>query len=81
MTIMLDDESGALLRELRKGRYRSDEEAVKVALCLLRNMHARQDLDAKLSVGMAQGDGGATHDADEVFDRLEAKYASMQAAE
>jgi antitoxin ParD1/3/4 len=72
-----------LIRELvESGRYGSAAEVVLDALSLLRDQEllrkAQQDwLRAEIQKGIDSADRGELVPADEVFDRLEAKYRAM----
>lgn len=72
-----------LIRELvESGRYGSAAEVVLDALALLRDQEllrkAQQDwLKAEIQKGIDSANRGEMIPADEVFDRLEAKYRAM----
>ena len=72
-----------LLRELvESGRYGSAAEAVLDALSLLRDQEllrkAKQDwLKAEIQKGIDSADRGELIPAEEVFDRLRAKYGAL----
>lgn len=60
---------------VRNGRYNSKSEVLREGVRLVQEREARlAQLDAALAVGFADFEAGRFKDADEVFDRLEAKY-------
>jgi antitoxin ParD1/3/4 len=64
-------------RQLASGRYNNASEVVRDALRLMEEREKRlQSLDAIIARGIAEADAGLGRDADEVFDELEAKYAT-----
>lgn len=64
------------------GRYGSKSEVLREGVRLLQERETRlAALDAALARGLADIEAGREVDADEVFDRLEAKYAAMAAAQ
>ncbi len=64
--------------QLASGRYNNASEVVRDALRL---MEARERqlavLDARLAVGIADGEAGRVRDMDEVFDTLEADIRAL----
>jgi len=63
---------------VEKGRYGSKSEVLREGIRLVQEREARlAALDAAIEQGMADIRAGRTIPADEVFDRLEAKYAAM----
>jgi len=64
--------------QLASGRYNNASEVVRDALRL---MEARERqlavLDARLAVGIADGEAGQVRDMDEVFDTLEADIRAL----
>ena len=72
-----------MIRELvERGRYASSAEVILDALSLLRDREfarkAGHDwLKAEIQIGIDQADRGELIPADEVFDRLEAKYRAL----
>jgi antitoxin ParD1/3/4 len=66
---------------VRSGRYRSREEVLREGIRLMQEREAKlAALDAAIARGIADVEAGRVKPADEVFDRLEAKYAAMAAA-
>ena len=60
------------------GRYNSKSEVLREGVRLVQEREARlAQLEAKLKVGMDQIEAGLGIPADEVFDRLLARYADM----
>jgi len=60
------------------GRYNSKSEVLREGVRLVQEREARlAELEAKLKVGMDQIDAGLGIPADEVFDRLLARYADL----
>ena len=67
---------------VEKGRYNSKSEVLREGVRLIQEREARLvALDASIARGLADAEAGRTTDAEEVFDRLEAKYRAMGAAE
>jgi antitoxin ParD1/3/4 len=60
------------------GRYNSKSEVLREGIRLVQERESRlAALDAAIAAGRADVAAGRVHPADEVFDRLEAKYAKM----
>lgn len=60
------------------GRYNSKSEVLREGVRLVQDREARLAvLDAAIARGLADADAGRTTPAEEVFDRLEAKYRGM----
>ncbi|MFT3811292.1 MAG: type II toxin-antitoxin system ParD family antitoxin [Micropepsaceae bacterium] len=74
---------GAKLEEavaelVSEGRYGSKSEVLREGVRLVQEREKRfADLRAKLEAGLAEADAGMLRPADEVFDRLRAKYEAM----
>jgi antitoxin ParD1/3/4 len=63
------------------GRYNSKSEVLREGVRLIQERETRlAALDASIARGLADADAGRTAAAEEVFDRLEAKYRAMDAA-
>ena len=63
---------------VENGRYNSKSEVLREGVRLVQEREARlAELEAKLKVGMDQIDAGLGIPADEVFDRLLARYADL----
>ena len=63
---------------VENGRYPSAVEVLRDALRLVEERESRfAELDAAIARGIADADAGRTKPAQEVFDRLEAKYQAM----
>jgi antitoxin ParD1/3/4 len=64
------------------GRYNSKSEVLREGVRLIHERETRlAALDASIARGLADADAGRTTPADEVFDRLEAKYRAMGAGD
>ena len=63
---------------VKTGRYNSKSEVLREGVRLVQEREARLAvLDEMIAKGMADIDAGRTKPAEEVFDRLEAKYQAM----
>lgn len=63
---------------VRNGRYNSKSEVLREGVRLVQEREARlAQLDAAIQKGLDDVEAGRVVDADEVFDRLEKKYAAM----
>lgn len=63
---------------VEKGRYGSKSEVIREGIRLVQERESRlAALDAALELGLADVRAGRTYPMEEVFDRLEAKYATM----
>ena len=63
---------------VESGRYNSKSEVLREGVRLIQDREARlAALDAAIARGVADADAGRTAPADEVFDRLEAKYHAL----
>ena len=68
----------AVTELVASGRYNSKSEVLREGVRLVQEREARlAELEAKLKVGMDQIDAGLGIPADEVFDRLLARYADL----
>jgi antitoxin ParD1/3/4 len=64
------------------GRYNSKSEVLREGVRLIHERETRlAALDASVARGLADADAGRTTPADQVFDRLEAKYRAMSAGD
>jgi antitoxin ParD1/3/4 len=64
--------------QLASGRYNNASEVVRDALRLMETRERQvAAFDARIARGIADGAAGRVHDADEVFDALEARFAAM----
>lgn len=60
------------------GRYNSKSEVLREGVRLIQDRETRLTaLDAAIARGLADAEAGRTIPAEEVFDRLEAKYSAM----
>ena len=67
-----------VVRLVASGRYNSKSEVLREGVRLIEEREAKLTaLDASIARGLADGDAGRTKSADQVFDRLEAKYRAM----
>jgi antitoxin ParD1/3/4 len=63
---------------VEEGRYNSKSEVLREGVRLVQEREAKlAALDAAIARGLADADAGRLIPADEVFDRLEAKYRAM----
>ena len=63
--------------QLASGRYNNASEVLRSALRLMEERERKlAALDAAIARGIADISANRVHDADEVFDELEARYAS-----
>jgi antitoxin ParD1/3/4 len=84
VTVELEEDDQAFVTSLvASGRYGSPDEVIHQAVQLVRLREERRaELHAAIARGVADADAGRVKPADEVFDRLIAKYEAMaQAAE
>jgi antitoxin ParD1/3/4 len=66
-------------RLVETGRYNSKSEVLREGVRMIQEREAKlAALDASIMRGLADADAGRTKSADEVFDRLEAKYRTMK---
>ncbi len=64
--------------QIATGRYASASEVIRDALRLLEEREARKAaFEKSIEDSLADVEAGRVFDADEVFDRLEAKYLAM----
>jgi antitoxin ParD1/3/4 len=64
------------------GRYNSKSEVLREGVRLIQDRETRlAALDASIARGLADVDAGRTTPADQVFDRLAAKYRAMSAGD
>lgn len=69
---------GFVARLVETGRYNSKSEVLREGIRLIQDREARlAALDASIARGLADADAGRIRPAEEVFDRLEAKYRAM----
>ena len=60
------------------GRYNSKSEVLREGVRLIQDRETRlAALDASIARGLADADAGNTTPAEDVFDRLEAKYRAL----
>jgi antitoxin ParD1/3/4 len=63
---------------VQSGRYNSKSEVLREGVRLIQDREARlAALDASIMRGLADADAGRIAPADEIFDRLEAKYRAL----
>ena len=73
-----DKLEAAVDRLVKTGRYNSRSEVLRDGVRLIDERETKlAALHAAIQVGIDAADAGDVVDADEVFDRLEAKYAAM----
>jgi antitoxin ParD1/3/4 len=64
--------------QLSSGRYKNASEVLRDALRLMEERERRlATLDAAIARGLADIEAGRVHDADDVFDELEAELAAL----
>lgn len=68
---------GYLTQLVASGRYGSKSEVLREGVRLIQEREARLALDASIYRGLADAEAGRTKPAQDVFDRLEAKYGAM----
>lgn len=69
-------------RLVATGRYNSKSEVLREGVRLIQEREARlAALDASIARGLADVEAGRTIAAEEVFDRLEAKYRKLAAGQ
>jgi len=69
-------------RLVATGRYNSKSEVLREGVRLIQDRETRlAALDASITRGLADADAGRTASAEGVFDRLEAKYRALDAAD
>ena len=77
-------ELGSKLEEIvdqlvKGGRYNSRSEVLREGVRLVHERERKlAALDEAIAEGIAAADAGLVRDMDEVFDRLDAKYAAME---
>lgn len=65
-------------RLVETGRYNSKSEILREGVRLIQERETRlAALDASIARGVGDADAGRTKPAEDVFDRLEAKYLSL----
>lgn len=65
-------------RLVETGRYNSKSEILREGVRLIQERETRlAALDASIARGVGDADAGRTQPAEDVFDRLEAKYLSL----
>lgn len=63
---------------VKTGRYKSKSEVLREGVRIIQDRETRlAALDASIARGIADADAGRTTPADDVFDRLEAKYRAL----
>jgi len=69
---------GFVAELVEKGRYNSKSEVLREGVRLIQDREARlAALDSAIARGLADADAGRTSSAEEVLDRLHAKYRAM----
>jgi antitoxin ParD1/3/4 len=69
---------GFVAELVETGRYNSKSEVLREGVRLIQDRESRlAALDASIARGLADADAGRVTPAEDVFDRLEAKYAAM----
>ena len=73
---------GFVQQQLDGGRYNNASEVLRDALRLMETRERQlAALDASIARGLADIEAGRVHDADEVFDELEAELTALIAAQ
>ena len=82
MSVDLGERLEAFVNDLvASGRYNSKSEVLREGLRLVQDREARlAAFEAEIQRGLADADAGRTKPADQVFERLEAKYREMSDA-
>lgn len=82
MSVDLGERLEAFVNELvASGRYNSKSEVLREGLRLVQDRETRlAAFEAEIERGLADADAGRTKPAEEVFQRLEAKYRAMSEA-
>jgi antitoxin ParD1/3/4 len=69
---------GYLTQLIESGRYGSKSEVLREGVRLIQDREARlAALDASIARGLSDADAARTKPAEDVFDRLAAKYGAM----
>jgi len=82
-SVALNEHFEDLIRRLiEKGRFNNASEVVRAGLRLLEDVEAAREerlrqLDAGIARGLADAEAGRTKPAEDVLDRLEAKYRAL----
>ena len=72
---------GVVSRLVKEGRYNSKSEVLREGVRLVEEREARLAvLDAAIARGLADVEAGRASPAEDVFDRLEAKYRALSDA-
>jgi antitoxin ParD1/3/4 len=84
-SVALNDHFEEFIRkQVEKGRFNNASEVVRAGLRLLEDAEAEREeklhkLDEAIARGLAEAEAGLGKPAEEVFDRLEAKFRAMPA--